>query len=1112
MSSGTRVLGPVNVADGSERASWRSTARRFSRLSFFAWTLVVCGGLLFGVLPRTGEAAARTQSGEAAREYKLGKGHYDLGLTDRAISHFERVRALSADSSAGVTAAQKEQVLFLLGECYFVAGTLDRAGERYLELTRLYPDSTHRGDAWVRAAECWVKLDRSQDAIAVVEQLLSDPKLAASPEWGAPALFWSGEAHSRMNEPVEARARYTRLTSSFPSHELASFARFNLAGLLRADGQNAEALSQIEAMSVVPDVLAEPVRLLEGDAALTLEQFDRAASAYSKVTTEARRGAALEGMARAARGSGQRDALLSTQLELAHRFPLTPERRRVDLLCGAWAAEDGDVEQADGFLMIHDPIEMADSAVPANWGDTLGAEARFWRGWARGAAGDPDAAIKVYRPLLGEDGEWASWALFRTAAELRRVSRWEDGRTAALGFVSKHGEDPRVPEAMAGAVECSYRLGDHDQVLTLAQSFDRDYAGHPLRVEVIRFKCESAVATEEWDDAIAGYESLLGQLSIDEDRGAVLAAESLPRLAWARYQRDGAASAEPLAVIVSQLDSLENSTPAARAEVGLLLGHAHLLANDADAAILAFERASSADASGSAGARAALEAASARTRMGSDPAEIIAGYESAIARTEGPNQARAHLELAEYLVSLDRDAEATPQFQAFLAGAPPAADIPFALLALAFCQWREGEMAPAKETLEKLEQFHADRDDNTSPAGVEVLGDAKFLEGQVAKGLGNTDEAQSAWTQYLGAFGGGPREPEILRELARLAEADDDSGRAIEYLTQRDRDYPVAPGADESLYRLAWLQQESQQPDLAKKSYESLKQRFPESSLIGDVEYRLGDLAYQAGSYDEARQRYRASIQSPEGERLGEFARYRIAWSFQREENWSEAQAAFVSVSDSHPDGKLGLESLFLAAEAAGQQAVATGDVKFTAQERSLLERFLANANNHEYVPDAAVRLAELVTRDRDWAQVRTLLEPLLSRELEKVLLARHRVALGRALRESGAAKSAIRYLEEALAEGEAIAAEAQFEIGLCHRSLGDRKQAISVFTSGPILYPFKPWALRSYLEAARDMVAEGSNVEAKRLLERAIEQDDGGPWGQAARQLLTKIEGEGRR
>lgn len=1048
-------------------------------------------GLLLVVLLLGPVLAQPQASTDAAREYKLGKGHYDLGLTDRAIPHFERVRELAEEPESEVPDEQHEQVLFLLGECYFVGGTFDRAGARYLELIRLFPESTHRGDALVRAAESLVKLDRPADALQVAREVIDDPKLVVSAEHGAPALFWSGEAHSRVGEAEPARERFGQLIARFPDHRLIPFARFNLAGLLRSAEENSAALAQISALEETPDPLVEPVALLEGDLSLLEGDLDRAARAYARIGSGSNRPAALEGLGRVARRRDDRATLHRIQEELASRFATSPERERIDLVCGAWAAEEGDVSQADRYLAPHDPVES-----DGDWNDPLATEARFWRGWARGTAGDSEAAVAIYRPLIEREGDWASWAHFRLSAELRRAAKWSEALDESLAFATAHPDDPRTPEALAGAVECAFRIDRHERSLELAEVFHQLYPDHRLSLEVDRFASESALASERWDDAIRGYESVVAKAG-DDERGRTVLAESLPRLAWARFQRDGGEAVGTIEGIVARLEALPNVSPTVRAEVGTLLGHARLKAGNPDAAIDAFSRAAAADPQGEAGARAALEAASLRAGATDDPQALVANYEKIIERSDGETRARARLELAELLVRLERDAEAQSHFRRYIDEAPASKEVPFAWLSLAFCQWRLGELQPASASLSELTKI--------LPQESALEGDVLFLSGQVAAGLERPEAAESAWSSYLSEHAGGPREARVLRDLARLSEAEGDATAAIGYLERRVEAHPQAPGSDEALYRLAWLRQESGRTDEASTAYEQLIEQYPESGFIGDAQYRLGDIAYGAEDYDRARARYQAALASPEAERLGEFARYRIAWTHQRQEQWAKAFERFESLAELHPESALGIESLFLGAEAAAK--VGRSD-----DERRLLEAFLARPGRHEYTPDATIRLAELLTLEKNWKRVRHLLEPMLSEELAPTLRARHRVAFGRALRESGAAKSAIRYLEEALEEGQAIAAEAQFEIGLAHRDLGDRKQAISVFTSGPILYPFKPWALRSYLEAARDMIAEGSRVEARRLLERAIEQDDGGPWGEAARQMLGSLERDGEK
>ena len=168
-----------------------------------------------------------------------------------------------------------------------------------------------------------------------------------------------------------------------------------------------------------------------------------------------------------------------------------------------------------------------------------------------------------------------------------------------------------------------------------------------------------------------------------------------------------------------------------------------------------------------------------------------------------------------------------------------------------------------------------------------------------------------------------------------------------------------------------------------------------------------------------------------------------------------------------------------------------------------MLENFLARYPEHERATAVKIRVAEALAEKEEWTKIRTLLDPLRTTRLDDPWLARHRIALGRALVRLGSGKRALPILTEALVEGGARAAEAQFEIGLAYRQSGDRDRAIEAFIHGPVLYPFKPWALRSHLEAGRDLLATGKRREAERLLKLAIEQDPKGAIGREAKRML---------
>ncbi len=1002
----------------------------------------------------------------AEREYKLGKGYYDMGLPERAIPHFEKVRETQDDRA--------EAALFFLGESYYAGEVLEKAGARYLELVRRFPKTSHRQDSLLRAGECLVKLDRGDQAVTVLQTLLSDPGANRGP-----GLFWQGEALRRVGRDKDAIATYLEMVRAFPRHELRPYASYNLAGLQHDAGADAEALATLDAVGEIPEPMRPSVRLLKGDLSLAVNDAGRAAKEYNAVHDPALRADALEGIARASRVLERRDLLDLARSELAESFARSPQLARTDLIAGSWAAERGDVDSADRHLEPH-----VDGV--------LGEECRFWRGWARGQANRHADAVEIYEPLARRDSAWGTWAHYRLAAELRILERWADALAASNLFVERHGGDTRAAEVLAGAIESAYHLERDDDVFAMSSQFVRAHSSHSLLSDVTRFQSEAALRQENWELAVDGFETILASDVADTTRR-----EALPRLAWAHYRRDGGESTGAIQRILTTLRGLDQVEPSALAEVGLLLGHSQLSGGDADQARASFELASQLDPTGETGAKAALEAATLRAGSEGTKSEKIAAYQSVLSRGAiGTVRSRALLEMSELQAGAGEYDKARPGFVTYIDENPDAEAIGFALLGLAFCEWRLNNYDEAAKRVRQLEAK------NFLDRGHELRAEGLFLRAQVAYSKDDSDSAREDFATYLEEFGGGPRERESLRQLAKIAEAAGDKETALGYLSTLTERYSDGADADEALYRRAWLEQETGDSATATQLFSQLLANHPESTFIGDAHYRLADLAYAGERYGDARKHYQEALASPDGDRVGEYARYRIAWSYQHEEKLAEAFEAFAEMASKHSQSKLSGESLFLASEAAKK-------LSRPADEQRMLEVFTQKHERHQYTNEAKVRLSELLTSREEWPRIRALLSPLEGVELPDTLKHRRLVALGRALTNLGAARTAIGHLEAALDDGKSIAAEAQFELGNAHRALGDKKRAIEVFLSGPILYPFKPWAVRCYLEAGREMIAAGEKTEARRILGFAVKEDPEGPDGKTARELLSNMGGE---
>jgi len=1003
--------------------------------------------LLAALLP------ARLSADEVTeRDLRLGRGLYDQQLFERAVPPLERVR------SGAASATEREEALFLLGESYRSLDRLDEAEVRFGELLSLAPQGEWAQLARLGRGESLVRLDRAADA---------EPLLVAAVSGGgdesAAARYWLAEAHSRLGRTDEAIAGWKTLVESEPRHDLAPFAAHNAALRLRDAGRPREGLALLDLLprEGVAAAQRDRTRLLAGELALAAGDATRALAEYRAVEDPASEAASLAGQAWAARALGDAAALASARARLAERHPGSAERRDADLLAGSASAEAGEIAATDAALEPH-------------LGGPRGDEARFWRGWARRAAGRPAEAAESFLSVSG-DGAWASRAVLRAEEEWRKAERYHEALTAARRFIETWPEDPRGAAVIAGAVESSYRLGEDERALELAGRFRERWPDDPLAPAVSHYAAEAALRQGDAAGAIASFELLWR----DPSRRVAVG----PRFAWALSTAGTPEATARLAEIVPALSG------SGAAEAGILLGRALAGAGDSAGALAAFRAAAAADPAGEAGSRARLEEATLLGAAGGAGAE--SAYRAVLAGSAAdPVRARARIDLAALLAARGDDADASTEYASYLAEHPQGTDRADAWLGLAFGRFRLGEHDGALAAIAGLRSEQPPADE---PRRAEAL----YLEGRIQAAKGDGAAAIRALTAYVENHPAAPRFAEALRELARLAEEGGDIPSARRFLERRIAIAPSPEGTDEAVYRLAWLELAAGEPERATARFRALIAAHPSCAYVGDAHFRLGEIAYEAGDHPAARREYLAAIASPDGVRIEERARYRIGWSHRRDEEWVESRRAFEELARAHPQGELAGEALYLAADAAERSGDAEGEL-------ATLVRFLAEHPGHERAPAAQVRLAERRSEREEWGEVRKLLDPLRAAPLEEPWRTRHRIALGRALTRLGSARAAVPILAEALDEGGARAAEAQFEIGLAHRAAGDPARAIDAFIEGPVLYPFEPWAVRSHLEAGRDLLATGKRKEAERLLQLAIERDKDGAVGREAKALLA--------
>lgn len=110
--------------------------------------------------------------------------------------------------------------------------------------------------------------------------------------------------------------------------------------------------------------------------------------------------------------------------------------------------------------------------------------------------------------------------------------------------------------------------------------------------------------------------------------------------------------------------------------------------------------------------------------------------------------------------------------------------------------------------------------------------------------------------------------------------------------------FPEAPAARESLYRIATTLWNRDRDEAAERAYRSFLDRYPDDQRVPDVLYALGRIDQGRGKGEDAVPSYRSLIGRYPKAAAAKDARWRIGWIRYRQQDWWEAAKQFADLAD----------------------------------------------------------------------------------------------------------------------------------------------------------------------------------------------------------------------
>ncbi len=122
-----------------------------------------------------------------------------------------------------------------------------------------------------------------------------------------------------------------------------------------------------------------------------------------------------------------------------------------------------------------------------------------------------------------------------------------------------------------------------------------------------------------------------------------------------------------------------------------------------------------------------------------------------------------------------------------------------------------------------------------------------------------------------------------------------DFGQALDYLQDLEKDYPYISFIDKVLYRMALCYQEENNQVKSREYFAKLVEQFPQSPLVAESFFRLGEQAFDQGNYEKAIQFYSHLVTKKMWDNsFYDMSLYKLAWSYYKLNKYPDAISTFM--------------------------------------------------------------------------------------------------------------------------------------------------------------------------------------------------------------------------
>jgi len=656
------------------------------------------------------------------------------------------------------------------------------------------------------------------------------------------------------------------------------------------------------------------------------------------------------------------------------------------------------------------------------------------------------AAAELRNRLPGLSGSQRARAHFLLAEAANQMRAGEEAVVHYRRVIDEHAQTPYVTPAKYGLAWHYQRAGSPERA---AQAFAeaRQTGTDRFARQATYYEAVNRARLGETDQALSLYQSVAE--TYPESR---LAPEALFEAGLLRYQQEryGAAAAFFRSI------TRDHPNAARIGDAYYWLGNAYLADESLDRALTAYDKATEYDAA---------------------PASLLV-------------EVRFQKAWAQY--EDERYAEAAPEFMSLVESAPSTERGRAALFWGADSHYRQGNYARARSLFTRYLK--------ENPEGEKAAG-ARYALAWTYFKQNQYQAAARNFRQFLDTYPGGDEDIPYEQD-ARLRLAD------AYYALKRYEDAVEVyrrvggTGADYALYQSGEALNYAGRSEEAVRSLNRLVQKYPDSRWRPQALYRIGTIHFQQQQYEDAVATYRRFLDTYPDHQLAPEAQYGIGDSHYNAGSMEKAVGAYRTVLVSYPTSGTATEaasSLFFALSAAGQSdradqiideiAAANPDANLTDRLRfqrakaayqsgestkalNLFQTFVRTTSTSSLLPESYYYLGILYANQNRSTEAKNYLEQLVDQYPDSEVLP------------DGALRLGDIYLDEERYEQAAGAYQAAAEsdaIGTELRAQARYGQSIALLNMG-------------------------RNDDAKDILNRVLDESQGGPLQASARLGLARI------